>query len=322
MAQERTSTRESSSGRGLGGRLRAQFNRFLDRRTIPEELIIVGTALLVGIGTGLGAVIFIHLLEYIAMLTDRLTASIGMVAGTLLAMGLAGVAVGLIIDKFASEAKGHGVPEVMEAVAIKGGRIRARVAAAKVLASSLTIGTGGSAGREGPIVQVGAALGSSLGQFLRFSDERVNTLVACGAAAGIAATFNAPIAGTIFAMEVILGRFTVRYFGAVVISAVAASVTSQAIIGNKLAIEVPAYPLHSMAELPIYVVLGLLAALVAVLVAVLAAVFVAAALVVAAERPVRAPDRRAPTAAGGLGRGTGTWSRGSTAGRASASARG
>ena len=264
MAQERISTPESSSGRGLGGRLRAQFNRFLDRRTIPEELIIVGTALLVGIGTGLGAVIFIHLLEYIAMLTDRLTASIGMVAGTLLAMGLAGVAVGLIIDKFASEAKGHGVPEVMEAVAIKGGRIRARVAAAKVLASSLTIGTGGSAGREGPIVQVGAALGSSLGQFLRFSDERVNTLVACGAAAGIAATFNAPIAGTIFAMEVILGSFTLRYFGAVVISSVAASVISRMMLSERPAFLVPAYPLSHLAEIPIYVLLGLLAALVAV----------------------------------------------------------
>ncbi|MEZ4581375.1 MAG: chloride channel protein [Caldilineaceae bacterium] len=264
MAQERTSTRESSSGRGLGGRLRAQFNRFLDRRTIPEELIIVGTALLVGIGTGLGAVIFIHLLEFIAMLTERLTASIGMVVGTLLAMGLAGAAVGLIIDKFASEAKGHGVPEVMEAVAIKGGRIRARVAAAKVLASSLTIGTGGSAGREGPIVQVGAALGSSLGQFLRFSDERVNTLVACGAAAGIAATFNAPIAGTIFAMEVILGSFTLRYFGAVVISSVAASVISRMMLSERPAFLVPAYPLSHLAEIPIYVLLGLLAALVAV----------------------------------------------------------
>ncbi len=133
------------------------------------------------------------------------------------------------------------------------------------MASSLTIGAGGSAGREGPIVQVGSALGSTVGQLLRFSDERVRTLVACGSAAGIAATFNAPIAGTIFAMEVILGRFTVRYFGAVVISAVAASATAQALLGNKPAFPVPAYPLHHWGELPIYAVLGLLAALVAVI---------------------------------------------------------
>ncbi len=180
-------------------------------------------------------------------------------------MGVAGLAVGVIIARFASEAKGHGVPEVMEAVAMRGGRIRARVAAAKVVASALTIGTGGSAGREGPIVQVGSALGSTLGQMLRFSDERVITLVACGAAAGIAATFNAPIAGAIFALEVILGSFTVRYFGAVVISSVTASVVSQIFLSERQIFTVPAYPLNHLGEMPIYVVLGILSALVAIL---------------------------------------------------------
>ncbi len=248
-----------------GNQIRATLAGLIGRFAIPEEIVIVTTALLVGIGTGLGAVLFIWLLQEIGAVAAFVVANIGLIAGTLGTMAVAGVLVGFMIDRWASEAKGHGVPEVMEAIAIRGGRIRPRVAAVKVLASSLTIGAGGSAGREGPIVQVGSALGSTLGQLLRFSEERVRTLVACGAAAGIAATFNAPIAGTIFAMEVILGRFTVRYFGAVVISAVAASVTSQAIIGNKLAIEVPSYPLHSIAELPIYIVLGLLAALVAVL---------------------------------------------------------
>lgn len=248
----------------LGARITRQFNRLLDRSTLPEEFIIVGTALLVGVGTGLGAVVFVRLLEFIAELTALAKENLGEVVGTLLAMGLAGAAVGFIITRFASEAKGHGVPEVMEAVAIRGGRIRSRVAAAKVIASSLTIGTGGSAGREGPIVQVGAALGSSLGQFLRFSDERVSTLVACGAAAGIAATFNAPIAGTIFAMEVILGSFTVRYFGAVVISSVTASVVSRMFLTERPAFLVPAYPLNHLGEIPIYVVLGILSALVAI----------------------------------------------------------
>ncbi len=248
-----------------GNQIRAALANLAGRFAIPEEIVIVTTALLVGIGTGLGAVLFIWLLQQIGAVTAFVVANVGLIVGTLATMAVAGVLVGFMIDRWASEAKGHGVPEVMEAIAMRGGRIRPRVAAVKVLASSLTIGAGGSAGREGPIVQVGSALGSTLGQLLRFSEERVRTLVACGAAAGIAATFNAPIAGTIFAMEVILGRFTVRYFGAVVISAVAASVTSQAIIGNKLAIEVPAYPLHSVAELPIYMVLGLLAALVAVL---------------------------------------------------------
>ncbi|VAW42919.1 Chloride channel protein, partial [hydrothermal vent metagenome] len=154
--------------------------------------------------------------------------------------------------------------EVMESLALHGARIRPRVAAIKVLASSLTIGTGGSAGREGPIVQVGSALGSTLGQLLHFSVERIRILVACGAAAGISATFNAPIAGAIFALEVILGKFTVSYFGAVVISSVAASVVGRAYLSDRPAFTVPAYSFQ-IKELPLYVLLGVVSAIVAVL---------------------------------------------------------
>ncbi|MBW7886371.1 MAG: chloride channel protein, partial [Caldilineaceae bacterium] len=253
----------------VGHKPREGLQRWLghlsERWQIPEEFVIVGTALLVGLGTGLGAILFIWLLDQITLIRTLATQSVGLVAGTLAVMALAGLLVGIIVERWASEAKGHGVPEVMEAIAIRGGRIRPRVAAAKVLASSLTIGAGGSAGREGPIVQVGSALGSALGQALRFSEERVRTLVACGAAAGIAATFNAPIAGTIFAMEVILGRFTLRYFGAVVIGAVAASVTSRAVLGDRPAFQVPAYALTHIGELLIYAVLGVLSSLLAVL---------------------------------------------------------
>ncbi|MFZ1752346.1 MAG: chloride channel protein [Caldilineaceae bacterium] len=230
----------------------------------PEELTLLGTASIVGLGTGAGAVAFIWLLGRIGDLTQQLQGAVGGVAGLLLAMGAAGLVVGYVIDHWAPEAKGHGVPEVMEALVLQGGRIRPRVAALKVLASSLTLGTGGSAGREGPIVQVGAALGSTLGQVFGFSSEWTRTLVACGAAAGIAATFNAPIAGAIFAQEVILNNFTIRYFGMVVISSVAASIVSRAILGSQPAFHVPAYPLNHMAELGIYIVLGLLAAIVAV----------------------------------------------------------
>lgn len=241
------------------------LRQYLDRIEPPDSIVLVLSALLVGIGTGAGAVFFIWLLTQISRFTLWSQDVAGNVASLLLTMGAAGFLVGFIIDRWAREAKGHGVPEVMEAIALRNGRIRPRVAALKVLASSLTIGVGGAAGREGPIVQVGSALGSTLGQVLHFSAERTRTLVACGAAAGIAATFNAPIAGTIFALEVILGRFTSRYFGAVVISAVAASVIGRAYLGAEPAFVVPAYPLHHLGELPIYVVLGFLAALVAVL---------------------------------------------------------
>jgi len=180
-------------------------------------------------------------------------------------MAAAGLAVGVVVERWAREAKGHGVPEVMEAVAVAGGQIRARVAALKLLCSAVTLGVGGSAGREGPIVQVGAALGSIVGQLGRFGTRHLRTLVACGAAGGIAATFNAPIAGAIFALEIVLGSFTVRYFGAVVISSVAASVVARVFLSARPAFAVPAYPLHGLAEIPLYAFLGLVAGVVAAL---------------------------------------------------------
>ena len=163
------------------------------------------------------------------------------------------------------EAKGHGVPEVMQALILRGGRIRARVAVAKIIASALCIGTGGSAGREEPIVQVGSALGSSVGQWLHLSDDRIKNLVACGAAAGIAATFNAPIAGVVFAIEVLLSELQIAVFGNVVVSAVAASIVSRIFLGARPAFEIPGYVMHSSWEIVLYGILGLLAALVGIL---------------------------------------------------------
>jgi CIC family chloride channel protein len=177
---------------------------------------------------------------------------------------LGGAIFGPLIYRFAREAKGHGVPEVMEAVALRGGRIRPRVAVVKSLASAICIGTGGSVGREGPIAQIGSALGSAVGQLFRLSDDRVRNLVACGAAGGVAATFNAPIAGSVFALEVILGQFHATYFGAVVISAVVADVVAHVFEGDLRAFAVPDYVLVSPWELLLYTLLGLLAALCAV----------------------------------------------------------
>ena len=245
--------------------LNQSFRNFLDNIQPPEELVLVTSAVIIGVGTGFGAVLFVWLLGQIQSAVIWFQGHVGSIVGLFVPMILSGLVVGYMVDRWASEAKGHGVPEVMEAVAVRGGRIRPIVAGVKILASSLTIGVGGSAGREGPIVQVGSALGSSLGQFLHFSNERVRILVACGAGAGIAATFNAPIAGSIFALEVILQQFTVRYFGAVVISSVSASIIGRIFLGDKPAFAVPSYPLNSLGELPIYILLGLLSAVVAVI---------------------------------------------------------
>ncbi|MEW6182117.1 MAG: chloride channel protein [Bacillota bacterium] len=174
-----------------------------------------------------------------------------------------GLLVGPLVYCFAREAKGHGVPEVMEAVALKGGRIRPRVAVVKALASSICIGSGGSVGREGPIVQIGSAVGSAIGQWLRLPDETVKTLVACGAAGGISATFNAPIAGVFFALEVILGTVITRKFAYVIISAVTADFLSQVFLGDNRAFAVPHFGITSGWEFFFYVILGVLAGLAA-----------------------------------------------------------
>ena len=175
---------------------------------------------------------------------------------------IGGLIVGPIIYFLAPEAKGHGVPEVMQAILLKGGMIRPRVAFVKALASAVTIGTGGSVGREGPIVQVGSGLGSTIGQFFKVPPKRMKTLVGCGAAAGIAAAFNAPIAGALFAIEIILMDFSIAQFSPIVISSVMATVISHTFEGNFAAFQVPNYQLVSPGELGLYLLLGVMSGLV------------------------------------------------------------
>lgn len=245
-------------------RLPSWLPGLLHRVRVSEDTVLLVTAVLVGIGTGLGTILVRTLIELVGWVgfewIPRVTESLGH-AFVVFVPTLGGLLVGIIIYKYAREAKGHGVPEVMEAVALRGGRIRPIVALVKSLASALTIGSGGSAGSEGPIVQIGASLGSTLGQVLRLSDDRIRNLVACGAAGGIAATFNTPIAGVIFALEVILGAFSVRYFSTVVISSVLASVIGRAVYGDLPTFPLPVeYGVKSLWEFALYPLLGIVAA--------------------------------------------------------------
>ncbi|MQA00158.1 MAG: hypothetical protein GEU80_12675 [Dehalococcoidia bacterium] len=225
-------------------------------------------ASVVGLAAGLGAVGFALLIDGIHWFFVDLVVNdlLGMLPGwrIMLAPVLGMILVGPITQIFAPEAKGHGVPEVMLAVETRGGRIRPRVAVAKSIASALTIGSGGSVGKEGPIVQIGSAFGSTVGQALRLTEENTKLLVAAGAAGGIAATFNAPIAGVFFALEVILRRFNTRNFSVVVLASVVATATAVLIRGDEPAIPIPAYRLEHAAEIPLYAMLGVVCALVAV----------------------------------------------------------
>ncbi len=232
---------------------------------LQSTAVLMALAIIVGLGTGLAAVVFIKAIGLVTHFSfeqgmPQILAFLG--PAWIVVIPILGALIsGPLIAYWAIEAKGHGVPEVLTAIVMRGGRIRPRVAVVKSIASTFCIGSGGSAGREGPIVQVGSALGSTAAQILGLGTERTITLVACGAAAGIAATFNAPIAGVVFAMEVILGEFTTHYFGMVVVSAVAASIVSRTFLGATPAFAVPSYELVSAGELPFYIVLGVLAAL-------------------------------------------------------------
>jgi len=197
--------------------LKAKLINILDKVRSNEIALGLILSILVGAIAGLGAVVFRWLISSFQTLFFGGGASYLGFLGQyyiILLPAVGGLIVGLLIHYGAREAKGHGVPEVMEAAAVRGGRIRSRVAIVKSLASSVCIGSGGSVGREGPIVQIGSSFGSTVGQWLGLPAGWLRTLVACGAAGGISATFNTPIGGVFFAMEIIMGRFiTPRFCG-------------------------------------------------------------------------------------------------------------
>ncbi len=143
-----------------------------------------------------------------------------------------GLIYGPLVTRFAPEARGHGVPEVMLAVTENGGRIRPQVTVVKALASAICISVGGSVGREGPIAQIGSALGSTVGQLVRMPESRLRIIVACGAAAGISATFNAPITGLFFGFEIILREFSLDALCAAALAAVTGDLVSRAFFGS------------------------------------------------------------------------------------------
>jgi len=219
-------------------------------------------AALVGILSAAGAILFRYLINGMSMVFMGATTPLEHTRGYLIVAlpAIGGLIVGLLVYFLASEAKGHGVPEVMEAIHMKGGRIRPRVIFVKALASSITLGSGGSAGREGPIVQIGSALGSTLAQRLKLPTGAVKVLLACGAAGGIAATFNTPISGVIFSMELILMEFKTFSFIPLVISSVTATTVSRAVLGNYPAFIIPAgaegYQLVSPYEYAFYLILA------------------------------------------------------------------
>ena len=207
-------------------------------------------AVAVGIVGGIGAVVFrglIALVHNFAFLgtfsviydSNVFTAPSPWGAGIILVPVIGSLVVTLLVTKFAPEAKGHGVPEVMDALYYGEGKIRPVVAAVKALASAICIGTGGSVGREGPIVQIGATFGSTLGQFIGMAPWQRITLVAAGAGAGIAATFNTPIGGVMFAIELMMPEVSVRTFMPVALATGTGTYIGNLVLGPNPAFAMP-----------------------------------------------------------------------------------
>ncbi len=177
-----------------------------------------------------------------------------------------GLVVGPIITFYAPEARGPGVPEVIRALSVGKGIMRRRVAAIKALVTSLLLGAGASVGREGPIVQIGASVGSTVGRMFKLSPEVMPVLLASGAAAGIAATFNAPLTGALFAMEVILVEIEVAYLAHIIVASVTASALSRIFWGHFATFQLAGTTgLQHYWELIIYVPLGIAAGILSII---------------------------------------------------------
>ncbi|MGH2567002.1 MAG: chloride channel protein, partial [Bacteroidota bacterium] len=243
----------------LFNRLRLLLVEGLVKLNLSQDILFLFFASLVGIGAGYGAVLFHEALATVQrLLFVDLHGLYGANAWSKYLVVfypvLGGLAVGIIAYYVSPESRGHGVPDVIKAVIARGGYLKSSLAIYKTLTAALSIGSGGGAGREGPIVQIGASIGSAVGQFFRLSSDRLRTLVACGSAGGIAAIFNAPLGGVMFALEIIIGDFSVRTFSPIVVSSVVATAVSRSYLGDHPTFVATNYSLVSNYELIFYLV--------------------------------------------------------------------
>ena len=242
---------------------------WFDRRELSENSILLGFAVVIGVGAALGVVLFYRLIDLAYfLLIEWPSGWIDIVPFWRPLLTAGGLALAFwVMRRFGRGNEGLNVPDVQLAVARRGGFLPFRPVLARTAASAITLGSGGSAGSEGPVAVLGSALGSVLGRVFRFNAERIRVLVAAGAAAGISAAFNAPLAGAFFALEEILGSLGVSAFPPVVVASVLAAVVSHAFFGNHPAFPVPeAYGWsHPVELLVFYPMLGLICAWVSVL---------------------------------------------------------
>lgn len=254
----------------IAKRLVEPFHALFIARSSREHTLLLITAGVLGVICGALSVLFEWLIEFFDRLFfelphDALGEGSFVYAYLLIPLlpALGGLITGFLTWRFKMDYESAAAAEVMRWTAVDGGVVPRRTIWFRMLATSVFLGSGGSGGREGPIAQVCGAMGSAMGRFLKASSERLRLLVGCGAAAGIAAAFNAPIAGVVFSVELVLGDFNVASFLPIVISSVMATTTKRLALGDVPAFSAPSYTLVSPWEIGLYFILGILCGLVA-----------------------------------------------------------
>ncbi len=236
----------------------------IHRDAMQRQVVLYTLGAIIGVISGVTAVLFRFLILGISQVFVIIPEILGVVGWVILPV-LGGLAVAFIVVRFAPEAKGHGVPEVLESYAMHGGIIRFRVPLLKSIASAICIGSGGSCGREGPIAQIGAGAGSTMATALGLEKRERKTLLVCGLSSGIAATFNAPLGGALFGIEVIAGGIIGFSILPVILASVVATATADLILGTAVSFQAPLFVMGHPLELVFYLILGIILGVVSVI---------------------------------------------------------
>jgi CIC family chloride channel protein len=229
-----------------------------------RQIVLYTLGAFIGFISGITAVLFRLLILNISRIFVIIPQILGIVGWVILPV-LGGLLVAFIVVRFAPEAKGHGVPEVMESYALHGGIIRFRVPLLKSLASAICIGSGGSCGREGPIAQIGAGAGSAVAEALGLEKRERKTLLVCGLSSGIAATFNAPLGGALFGIEVVAGGIIGFSILPVILASVIATAIADLILGAAVSFQAPLFVMGHPLELVFYLGLGIVLGLTSII---------------------------------------------------------
>lgn len=262
------------------------------RRIVRNEHVTLGVlAFVVGAAAAYGALLFRLAVGFIqegafGFSFDRLMPTTDRLLWwhVLLVPTLGGLVVGLILHRFHNGGRAHSIAQVIEASALRGGRISARDGAVSTVVHAVSLGVGGAAGREGPIVHLGATIGAWISARLRLPRGHVRTLLACGAAAGIGSLFNAPVAGAVFAIEVIVGNLSLRAAAPIFVAAVTGTAIGRYYFGDEPSFKVPPHELISLWEFPAFLLLGVVCAVVAI--AFMRSIFLVDGLVARSRIPV------------------------------------